>query len=63
MEELLCLTPHIEKKNTAMRQAISPQMRLSATFRYLATGNSFQDLMFSIRIVSNTLSQIIPETL
>lgn len=64
IEELLLLvTPHIEKKNTVMREAISPRMRLSATLRYLATGNSFQDLMFSTRIAPNTPSQIIPETL
>lgn len=63
-EELLFLiTPHIEKKNTVMKEVISPRMRLIATLRYLATGNSFQDLIFSTRIAPNTLSQIIPETL
>ncbi|KAL6419505.1 hypothetical protein ACFW04_011349 [Cataglyphis niger] len=59
----LFITPHIEKKNTVIKKAISPRMRLSATFRYLATDNSFQDLMFSTRIAPNSLSQIIPETL
>ncbi|XP_011858851.1 PREDICTED: uncharacterized protein LOC105556374 [Vollenhovia emeryi] len=64
MEELLILVrPYIEKKDTVMREAISPRMRLSVTLRYLATGNSFQDLAFSTRIAPNTLSQIIPETL
>ncbi|XP_039304171.1 protein ANTAGONIST OF LIKE HETEROCHROMATIN PROTEIN 1-like [Solenopsis invicta] len=64
MEELLnLLIPYIEKKNTVMREAISPRMRLSATLRYLATGNSFQDLAYSTRIAPNTLSQIISETL
>lgn len=64
MEELLFLvTPYIAKKNSVMREAISPRMKLNATLRYLATGNSFQDLMFSTRIASNSLSQIIPETL
>jgi len=64
MEELLFLiTPYIAKENTVMREAISPRMRLSGTLRYLATGNSFQDLMFSTRIATNSLSQIIPETL
>ncbi|XP_066600581.1 putative nuclease HARBI1 [Prorops nasuta] len=46
-----------------MRQAISCEMRLSATLRFLATGHSFKDLAFSTRIAHNTLSQIIPETL
>lgn len=64
MEELLFLvTPYIEKQNTLMRDAISLWMRLSATLRYLATGNSFQDLAYSTRIAPNTLSQIVPETL
>lgn len=64
MEELLLLLiPYIEKRNTVMREAISSRMRLSATLRYLATGNSFQDLAFCTRIAPNTLSQIIPETL
>lgn len=64
MEELLFLvTPHIQKKDTRLREAISPRMRLSATLRYLATENSYQDLSFSTRIAPNTLSQIIPETL
>ncbi|XP_018402556.1 PREDICTED: uncharacterized protein LOC108779604, partial [Cyphomyrmex costatus] len=64
MEEILLLvTPYIEKQDTLMRDAISPRMRLSATLRYLATGNSFQDLAYSTRIAPNTLSQIVPETL
>ncbi|XP_018398079.1 PREDICTED: uncharacterized protein LOC108776068 [Cyphomyrmex costatus] len=64
MEEILLLvTPYIEKQDTLIRDAISPRMKLSATLRYLATGNSFQDLAYSTRIVPNTLSQIVPETL
>jgi len=63
MKELLFLiTPYIKKKDTMMRKAIRPRMRLSATL-FLATGNSFQDLAFSTRIALNILSQIIPETL
>ncbi|KAL6417155.1 hypothetical protein ACFW04_014660 [Cataglyphis niger] len=45
-----------------MREAISPRDRLSAILRYLATGNTFQDLAYSIRIAPNTLSQIVHET-
>lgn len=64
MQELLFLvTPYIRKQNTVMREAIPPWKRLSATLRFLATGNSFQDLAFSTRIAPNTLSQIVPETL
>jgi len=64
LEELLeLITPLIKKKNTVMREAISPRDRLSITLRYLATGNSFQDLSYSTRIAPNTLSKLVPETL
>lgn len=46
-----------------MRQAIPVRDRLSVTLRYLATGNSFQDLSYSVRIAPNTLSQLKPATL
>ncbi|XP_071653673.1 uncharacterized protein [Temnothorax longispinosus] len=59
---LLLITPYIQKQNTVMREAISPRDRFSATLRYLATGNTFQDLAYSTRIAPNTLSQIINET-
>jgi asparagine synthetase B (glutamine-hydrolysing) len=59
-QELLDLTtPLIEKKNTNMREAIP---RLSITLRYLATGNSLEDLKFSIAISPQSLSLIIMET-
>ena len=35
------VTPYIEKKNTIMRDAISPDERLSVTFMYLATEESY----------------------
>ncbi|XP_036150712.1 uncharacterized protein LOC118648501 [Monomorium pharaonis] len=64
LEELLhAVAPLIEKKDTVMRQAIPAQDRLSVTLRYLATGNSFMNLSYSVRIALNTLSQIIPNTL
>ncbi|XP_036150116.1 uncharacterized protein LOC118648027 [Monomorium pharaonis] len=64
LEKLLhAVAALIEKKDTVMRQAIPAQDRLSVTLRYLATGNSFMDLSYSVRIAPNTLSQIIPNTL
>ena len=39
-EQLLTVVaPHIQRKDTVMRQAIPPAERLSLTLRYLATGN------------------------
>ena len=38
-QELLALvTPHIEKEDTNMRQAVTAHERLAVTLRYLATG-------------------------
>lgn len=62
--ELLALvTPLIQKKNTVMREAISPRDRLSVTLRYLATGSTFRDLSYSTRIAPNTISKIIQSTM
>lgn len=62
-EKLLrIVTPLIEKKFTLMRVPISPQDRLTATLRYLATGIRYQDLQFASCISAQALSQIIPET-
>ncbi|KYQ60554.1 hypothetical protein ALC60_00395 [Trachymyrmex zeteki] len=55
--------PLIEKQDTVMREAISPRNRLCIILRYLTTGNSFQNLAYSVRIAPNTLSKLIPETL
>lgn len=63
-ELLTLVTAYIKKKkDTVMRQAISPKDRLSVTLRYLATGNTFQDLSYSTRIAPNTISNIIHSTL
>ena len=46
-DELLELVrPFIIKQDTNMRDAISPADRLSITLRFLATGNTFEDLKF-----------------
>ena len=44
---LSMVSPLIQKKNTTMRQAITPHERLTATLRFLATGRSYEDLKFS----------------
>jgi hypothetical protein len=44
-----------------MRDAVSSEERLSVTLRYLATGNSYQDLKFSTAISPQLLSRIVPE--
>ncbi|XP_050294537.1 uncharacterized protein LOC126734825 [Anthonomus grandis grandis] len=59
---LRLVTPLIERKNTHLRQCISPHERLTATLRFLATGRSYEDLKFSVIISPQALGCIIPET-
>jgi len=59
---LTMVTPLIVKKDTVMRESISPHERLSVTLRFLATGRSYEDLKYSAIISSQALGQIIPET-
>jgi hypothetical protein len=44
------VNPLIEKQDTAMRNAITPEVHISATLRSLATGRSFEDLKFAVWI-------------
>lgn len=59
---LSLVTPFIKKKDTIMREAISPHERLTATLRFIATGRSYEDMKFSTIISAQSLSKIIPET-
>lgn len=45
-----------------MREAISVNARLSITLRYLATGNTFEDLKFLSAISPQSISSIVLET-
>lgn len=61
-ELLYMVKPLIEKQNTVLREAITPNMRLSATLRYLATGDKFEDLKFITAISPRSLGLIVIET-
>ena len=61
-ELLKIITPRIEKRNTTMRDAIPPSQRLSIVLRYLATGNNFEDLKFTIAISPQSIDIIVMET-
>lgn len=52
----------ITKQDTILREAISAEERLTITLRYLATGNSYEDLKFSSAISPQSIGNIIPET-
>ncbi|KAI0229409.1 hypothetical protein LSAT2_020154 [Lamellibrachia satsuma] len=59
---LAMVSPHIQKVDTNMRVSITPGQRLSATLRFLATGESFVSLSFAYRLGERTLSCIVDET-
>ena len=62
-EKLLCLVaPHISKKETKLRQRISPSERLCVTLRYLGTGDAFATIVASYRTSPSEISQLIPQT-
>ncbi|CAH1969326.1 unnamed protein product [Acanthoscelides obtectus] len=51
----------ISRKNTKMRQVISPEERLSLTLRFLATGDSYHSLMYFYRIPVSTIARIVSQ--
>ena len=54
--------PHLQKEDTFWRKALTPEIRLAVTLRYLATGDSYKSLQYGFRVAHNTISFIIPET-
>ena len=53
--------PYITKKTTHLREPITAEEKLAVTLRYLATGESFNSLMYQYRIHRSTISQFIPD--
>ena len=56
---LTMVTPLIEKINTQLRDAIPASERLSSTLRFLATGESFEDLNFGTCISPQSLGYMV----
>ena len=53
--------PYIKKKTTHLRLPISSEEKLTLTLRFLATGESYQSLMYQYRVSDKTISKFIPE--
>ena len=62
MDLLEMTTPLIQKMDTKLRDSISASERLSSTLRFLATGQTFEELKFTTAISPQSLSGIIMET-
>lgn len=62
-DQLLALVrPLIAKQDTNMRDSISPEMRLTITLRYFATGNTFDYLKFLTATSPQAIGKIVIET-
>ena len=61
MDLLEMTTPLIQKMDTKLRDSISACERLSSTLRFLTTGQTFQELMFTTGISPQSLGRIIME--
>ncbi|KAL8572466.1 hypothetical protein ACOMHN_005612 [Nucella lapillus] len=53
--------PHISSTDTNLRRALEPGLKLAATLRYLATGDSYRTLSYTFWVGFSTLSKMIPE--
>ena len=61
-DELLTLVgPYISKQNTNMRDTLPAHEKLCATLRFLTSGASYKDLMYSFRISSSSISIFVPQ--
>lgn len=61
-EELLAYVKNdITKEDTLLRDAIPPEIKLAVTIRFLASGNSYQDLSLPFRVHKSTISKFVPE--
>ena len=54
------ITPLITKKTAMMRQPIDPEIKIAITLRFLATGESYESLMYQFRVHSSTISKFTP---
>ncbi|XP_071510863.1 uncharacterized protein [Diadema antillarum] len=55
------LTPRIQKKDTNLRRALEPGLKLAIALRYIASGDSYKSLSYGFRVAPNTISTIVPE--
>lgn len=54
------IAPIITKKTTLMRRPIDPEIKLAITLRFLATGESYESLMYQFRVHSSTIAKFVP---
>ena len=55
------LNPRLQKQSTFMREPLQVGLKLAATLRFLATGNSYASLQYSFRVDESNICKFIPE--
>jgi len=55
------ISSQIGKDITHLRETISPNVRLTVTLRFLATGDSYTSLMYLFKMSKQLISNIVPE--
>ncbi|XP_041350760.1 putative nuclease HARBI1 [Gigantopelta aegis] len=53
--------PRITKEDTNYRKALEPGLKLAATIRHLASGDTYSTLQYDFRVARNPCSVFIPE--
>lgn len=48
------------KCDTIMRNALSPELKLEITMRYLATGDSYKSLQYLYRVLASSICSFLP---
>ena len=59
---LMLVASKLTKKDTNMREAIKPELKLAVTIQYLAEGSSHRAIAAHYRLGRSTVSQIILDT-
>jgi len=60
-ELLQRVAPALTKKTTSARKPLEPGLKLAVTLRYLATGQTYEELSTAFRVSPNAISVFIPE--
>lgn len=58
---LKMIGPSIYKRDTKLRNAVAPHIRLAITLRYLSTGDSYTSLSYTFRVSKQLIGRIVPE--
>lgn len=51
----------ISKQDTAMREALTPRIKLEIALRFLATGDSYTSLQYLYRVSKSAISEFMPD--